>query len=52
LGGRFQFTITSAQAARLRPVDGGEQQAPLYRKAKFMIEGIDGRFEGWTDGTM
>lgn len=51
LGGGFQFTITPAEAARLRPVGGGEQQSPLYRKAKFSVEGLDGEFEGWTDGT-
>src|SRR5690242_10595176 len=51
LGGGFQLSITPAQAARLRLAGGDEREAPLYRKAKFAIEGVDGVFEGWTDGT-
>ena len=50
LGGGLQFIIPPAKAARLRLVPENERQAPLWRKAKFEIEGVEGQFEGWTDG--
>jgi|SRR5579883_1012368 len=50
-GGGPQFIIPATKAARLRSVSPGERQTLFFRKARFRIDGFDGEFEGWTDGT-
>jgi hypothetical protein len=49
-GGGLQFRIRPDQTVRLRVVSETEIQQTRYRKAQFEIEGVEGLFEGWTEG--
>jgi hypothetical protein len=52
LGGGFQLKFNPHQAARLREIPPTEREAPIYRRAKFGLEGSEKEFEGWTDGQL
>jgi len=48
LGGGFELTIPAADVARFSVVTKDEA-TPIYRKARFSLEGLDDiEFEGWT----
>jgi len=49
-GGGLQFIIAPSKAARLRVVPEYERLTTAWRRATFEIDGMDGRFDGWTDG--
>jgi hypothetical protein len=48
LGGGFELTIPAVDVARFSVVTKDEA-TPIYRKARFSLEGLDDiKFEGWT----
>src|SRR4051812_22468189 len=49
-GGGFRYVIRPELAAKLRLVTDAELDESLCRYASFWLEGVDGVFEGWTDG--
>jgi hypothetical protein len=50
LGGGFQFTVPAEEIDRFHRV-GDAESIPVFTRGTFQIEGIDGDFEGWSDGT-
>lgn len=52
LGGGPQYKIDPAGQISFRIVMPQEKKAAPFRKAKFSLEGVEGEFEGWTDGTL
>ena len=50
LGGGFQYRLKPNADQKFRIVTADEQNGPLWRKAKFEIEGVEAEFTGWTDG--
>lgn len=50
VGGGFQFVIGTEKQAQLRRVTAEEQKNPSVRRAQFGLDGVDGRFHGWTTG--
>ena len=50
LGGGFQCIFKQNDEKRFRIVTADEQSCPMWRKARFTIEGGEGEFIGWTDG--
>lgn len=52
LGGGPQYKIGPAKQTGLRIVLHQERKTTPFRKAKFSLEGVEGEFEGWTDGSL
>jgi hypothetical protein len=52
LGGGPQYAISTRSEAELRIVTVEEQSKPLWRRARFSLEGLEGGFEGWTTGKL
>ncbi len=50
LGGGLQFILPSAELPRFQRVEASETLS-VFGSGKFYLEGIDGEFEGWSDGT-
>lgn len=50
LGGGFQLIVPLADHRRFESVPN-EERTPIFRRVKFSLEGLDGSFTGWTDGT-
>jgi len=51
LGGGLQFQIPADEVVRFSAVSEGEKTA-IFSKGLFMLEGIEEKFEGWSDGTL
>ena len=49
LGGGFQLIIPIPDHERFSRV-GGAERTPIFTRAKFSIDGMEGTFAGWTDG--
>ena len=52
LGGGVQYFFKSSTEKRFRIVSEDEKRKPIWKRSKFCIDGIDGNFEGWTDGRL
>jgi len=50
LGGGCQFTLPSAELPRFQRVEASETLS-VFSSGKFYLDGIDGEFEGWSDGS-
>lgn len=50
VGGGFQFVIGTDNQAQLRRVAAEEQKNLRVRRAQFCLDGVAGRFRGWTTG--
>ncbi|MEN9675160.1 MAG: hypothetical protein RIS76_1056 [Verrucomicrobiota bacterium] len=50
VGGGLQFIIGAEQLAQLRRVAAEERRNPRLRRAQFGMDGVHGRFHGWTAG--
>ena len=50
LGGGFQYRLKPNAEQKFRIVTDDEKAGPLWRKAKFEVEGVEAEFNGWTDG--
>ena len=52
LGGGPQYIFKPSTERKFRIVSEDEKQHPAWKRSSFCIEGIDGTFEGWTDGRL
>ena len=52
LGGGPQYIVSSKGESELRIVAADEQKQPLWRRTRFSLDGLDGSFEGWTNGEL
>lgn len=52
LGGGPQYIVGSKGESELRLVPADEQKQPLWRRTRFSLDGLDGSFEGWTNGEL
>jgi hypothetical protein len=50
LGGGLQFSVAPHEVGRFEDVDPAEQ-IPVYSAGVFSLDGIEGDFEGWSDGS-
>jgi hypothetical protein len=50
LGGGLQFYVPPPEVGRFESVDPAEQ-IPVFSAGTFALDGIDGEFEGWSDGS-
>jgi len=50
LGGGLQLILAPEEANRFEPVEAAER-IPVFSPGAFCLEGIDGDFSGWSDGT-
>jgi hypothetical protein len=50
LGGGLQFALPLCEIGRFQSVEPAEQ-IPVFSAGTFFLEGIDGKFEGWSDGS-
>lgn len=51
LGGGFEMRLSADDLAGFDRV-GEEEQVPVFTPGTFSIDGIEGEFEGWADGTL
>jgi hypothetical protein len=51
LGGGLQFSVPPREVGRFESVDPAEQ-IPVFGGGIFSLDGIDGEFEGWSDGSL
>jgi len=51
LGGGLQFSVPPREVGRFESVDPAEQ-IPVFSAGIFALDGIDGEFEGWSDGSL
>jgi hypothetical protein len=52
LGGGLEYVFEPAAEKKFRVVSEEERKKPLWKRSRFCIEGIDGTFDGWTDGRL
>lgn len=50
LGGGLQYRFKPQAEMQFRAVSQTEAASPPWRRGKFTIEGVDGEFQGWTNG--
>lgn len=50
LGGGFQYRLPPGAESKFRVVPSSEAEGALWRRSRFVIEGTDSVFQGWTDG--
>ena len=50
LGGGFQFILPSAEVARFQRVEPAET-IEVFSPGTYALEGLDGKFAGWSDGS-
>lgn len=50
LGGGFQFILPSAEVARFQRVEPAET-IEVFSPGTYALEGLDGQFAGWSDGS-
>ncbi len=50
LGGGLQFVVPPREVGRFQSVEPAEQ-IPVFNSGTFYLEGIEGEFEGWSDGS-
>jgi hypothetical protein len=50
LGGGLQFALPLREIGRFQSVEPAEQ-IPVFSAGTFYLEGIEGEFEGWSDGS-
>lgn len=51
-GGGLRYRFKPGSERQFRLVGQDELRKPLWRRARFEIEGVEKTFEGWTDGTL
>jgi len=51
LGGGFQLIVQPDELARFQRVEA-EETIEVFSPGTFCIEGVEGEFEGWSDGTL
>ncbi|MHC1769474.1 MAG: hypothetical protein AB9869_35185 [Verrucomicrobiia bacterium] len=51
-GGGLRYRFKPGSERQFRLVGQDEMEKPLWRRARFEIEGVEKTFEGWTDGTL
>jgi hypothetical protein len=52
LGGGPQYFFKPSTERKFRIVSEDEKRQPIWKRSTFYIEGIDGTFDGWTDGRL
>ncbi len=50
LGGGFEMRLSAGDLAAFERVSD-EEQVPVFTSGTFSIDGMEGEFEGWSDGT-
>ena len=50
LGGGLQLSVPPSDHSRFEIVPD-EERTPIFTRGRFSLEGLDGTFTGWTDGT-
>ena len=50
LGGGLQFAVSPRDIGRFQSVEPAEK-IPVFNSGTFYLEGIEGEFEGWSDGS-
>jgi hypothetical protein len=51
LGGGFEMRLSAGDLAAFERVSN-EEQVPVFTSGTFSIDGMEGEFEGWSDGTL